>query len=115
MQDCEPDIWIFVGLYRIEEALNTVVCLTGKTIGIVQKTGEQRFSSKSEKLLPVNWQKKRLPKWMILDATKPPAQLLEQLLSHCKTKRILLKTLKHLLARNQRIRPVQIRHRIDPK
>lgn len=80
---CEPDIWILLDL-PIEEALKRLVSLK-KDLRDRLEMENSAFHQKVRDYY-LKLAKEEPSKWLILDATKPPAQLLEQLLSHLKQK-----------------------------
>ena len=81
--DCEPDLWVLLDL-PVEEAL--------KRLLISKKNNRDRLEMENSDFYQrvrdyyLKLVKERPSQWLVLDATKPSATLLEQLLSHLKQK-----------------------------
>ena len=80
--DCEPDLWLLLDL-PVEEALKRLSSRKDNRdrFEMEKKAFHQRVRGYYLKLA-----KQEPSKWLVLDAVKPPAQLLEQLLSHLQQK-----------------------------
>ena len=80
---CEPNLWILLDL-PVREAL--------QRLSVVKKESRDRFERENESFYQkvrnyyLQLAKKKSSQWLVLDATKPPAQLSEMLLSHLKQK-----------------------------
>ena len=79
--NCEPDIWILLDL-PVEESL--------KRLFVLKKDRRDRLEMENSAFHQkvrdyyLKLAEEEPSKWLILDATKPPDQLLEQILSHLK-------------------------------
>ena len=84
--DCEPDLWILLDL---------PVELAEERLLVSRKNDRDRFEIEDKlfyqrvKDYYLKLAKKEPSKWLVLDATKSPAQLLEQILSYLKKKAML--------------------------
>ena len=79
--DCEPDFWILLDL-PVKEALQRLSIAKNESRDRFEREDVSFYQRVKDYYLQLV--EKESSKWLILDATKPPTQLLEELLSHLK-------------------------------
>lgn len=85
---CEPDLWVLLDL-PVEESLKRL--LTSKKNSRDRFEEEDKAFHQKVRDYYLKLAKQDSSKWLVLNAEKPPTQLLEQILSHLKQKAILQK------------------------